>query len=585
MFKKFNIWKKFIFARLILTFLIAMIPIYFIGISIYNWGITTVKAEISNLKASQIAFYLDNLEKEIQRIKTQQSDCLLGDDLNRLANSQEFMDDYERGYYMLKLQQRLNAIKNSSVYIENAVAIIPSIHKNIQGAGSIGDFQEEDLKMLKVNDNSTLSQIIYINNELYLNAIFPPYYASETLKPLYAILIKFSSNEIRKALSQFNFNEGSGTLLLNPDKKFVFALSLNTDSISHIENYVENHLKILNEGKSSIWVGNEKYLVIYKHSQFLGLTLCNFIPEEQLFNSLKKYQIWFWIFSISAAIFIAIFSFSIYQFIQRPLKKLIKAFKRLESGDLNFSIKHNYEDEFEYLYEHFNGMLQNLNSIIDQSYKQKIMVQHAELKQLQAQINPHFLYNSFFILYTMTRRGEYETLESFALQLGEYFQFITRNAADDVPLSKEINHARTYCDIQAMRFSNRIKVEFDELPDAYSDFKVPRLIIQPVIENAFEHGLEKKEENGLLQIKFDISDQKLCIIIEDNGDEISDPDIDEISSKINSVGDEIEATGVINIHRRIRLKFGGQSGITVSRGSIGGLKVVIEISMKPFEEA
>ena len=585
MLKKLNIWKNFIFARLILTFFIVMIPIYFIGISIYNWGITTVKAEISNSKASQIDIYIDNLEKEIQRIKMQQSDCLLGDDLNRLANGHEFMDDYEKGYYMLKLQQRLNAIKNSSDNIENVVAIIPSIHKSIQGAGSIGDLQEEDYKMLKASDNSTLSQIIYINNELYLNAVFPPNYTSKSLNPLYAILIKFSSNELREALSQFNLNNGSGTILLNPGKKFTLALSRNSDSISYIENYIANQPKILNEGKNTIWVNNKKYLVIYKQSQFLGLTLCNYIPENEMYNSLNKYQIWFWIFSVAAAIILVIFSFFLYQFIQRPLKKLIKAFKRLESGDLNFFIKHNYNDEFEYLYEHFNGMLQKLNSMIDQSFKQKIMVQHAELKQLQAQMNPHFLYNSFFILYTMTRRGEYDTLEKFALQLGEYFQFITRNAADEVPLGKEINHAVTYCDIQVMRFSNRIKVEFDELPDAYSDLKVPRLIIQPIIENAFEHGLEKKEEDGLLQVKFDVSEHNLYIIVEDNGEEISDPDIDEMNRKINSTGNEIEATGIINIHRRIRLKFGGQSGITVSRGSIGGLKATIEIAIKTDMEA
>ncbi len=582
-----NIWKKHIFSRLIVTFFILMIPLYFIGISIYNWGITTVKIEISNSKVSQINVYMDNLEKEIQRIKNQQSDCLLGDDLNRLANSHLFMDDYDKSYYMLKLQQRLNAIKNSSVYIENAFAIIPSIHKNISGTGSISDIREEDSEMISVIDNSTLSQITYINNELYINAAFPTYYANlKSIKPLYAILIKISSNELRKALKQFNSYNGSGTLFLNPEKQFVLDLSQNNNSISYIEKYITNQLETQDMGKNTISVNGEKYIVVYKYSQFLGLTLCNFIPESQMFQSLNKYRMWVWIFSISSVIILVIFSYFLYRFIQRPLKKLIKAFNRLESGDLSFFIKHNYEDEFSYLYDHFNGMLQKLNLMIEQTYKQKIMVQHAELKQLQAQINPHFLYNSFFILYTMTRRGEYDTLEKFALQIGEYFQFITRNVNDEISLIREISHAQTYCDIQTIRFSNRIKVEFGEfLNTAYSYLKVPRLIIQPIIENAFEHGLENKEENGLLQVKFDILEHHLFIIVEDNGEEVSDPDIDEINRRINEAGDEIEATGIINIHRRIRLKFGNQSGLIVSRGSIGGLKVVIKIFIKEYEEA
>jgi len=91
----------------------------------------------------------------------------------------------------------------------------------------------------------------------------------------------------------------------------------------------------------------------------------------------------------------------------------------------------------------------------------------------------------------MARVGDYDTLERFTEQLGEYFRFVTRSAADEVPLSAEVNHARVYTEIQAMRFSNRIKVYFDDMPEEYSKIQVPRLILQPIIENAFVHGLEK----------------------------------------------------------------------------------------------
>lgn len=584
MVNKFNIWKKSIYARVFITFLIVMMPIYFLGISIYNWGISSVKEEISNSKSAQIRFYMDSLEKDIQRIKIQQSDCLLSDDMNTLAINTEFLSDYDKDHLMLILQQRLNTIKSSSMYIENALAIIPSINKSIAGVGSISDLQAGDLKMLKIKDNSTLSQLIYMNNKIYLNDMFPPNNFSDLQKPLYSILIRFSTEELKKSLYQFDFNIGSGTFLLNSQGKIIVSLGQDPKLPMDIHGFIENRLKNSTEGKGSVVIGKERYLVIYKASQYLGLTLCNYIPEAQMYNSLKKYQIWFWIFSLAAIVFMSIFSFSIYQFIQRPLKKLIKAFKRLEGGDLNFSIKHNYEDEFQYLYEHFNIMLQNLNTTIDQSFKQKIMIQHAELKQLQSQINPHFLYNSFFILYTMTRRGEYEELEKFALQLGEYFEFITRNGSDEVTLEKEVTHARTYCDIQEKRFSNRLKVEFGELPKEYLDLKVPRLILQPIIENAFEHGLEKKQENGLLKLQFIVLAEKLYINIEDNGEEINDTDIAEINKQLNSIDGDLEITGIINIHRRIRLKFGAESGIVVSRGSIGGLKVALEISMKCMEE-
>jgi two-component system, sensor histidine kinase YesM len=568
-----------LFARLIVIFLLMMIPVYFIGISIYNLGMSTVEAEILNSRLSQISSFMRTFESDIQRVKLLQSDVLNSDDINRLSNSYQYMNDYEKGSFMLKVQQRLNALKNTNIYIENAVAIIPSIRRTIPGSGSIRDLQEEDMIMLKLYDSSFPSQLIQMEGELYLNAGFPSNTFSKTKNPLYTIYIRFSTNELKKALKQFNYTQGSGSILMSSSLGFMTALSDETASIEQVESYVRNQLTRSQEGKNSVLIGKKKYLIIYTTSEYLGLTLCNFIPENQMFSSLKKFRILFWIFSLAAAVIIGLFTLSLYRFIQQPMKKMMKAFTQMEGGDLSFSIKHRYNDEFDVLYTHFNDMLAKLNTVIDQTYRQKIMIQNAELKQLQAQINPHFLYNSFFILHSMTRRGEYETLERFELQLGEYFKFITRSAADEVPLSREADHARTYCEIQQTRFSNRIRVIFGD-PGEYADFIVPRLIIQPIVENAFEHGLENREENGLLQVIFNGNGHCLHIVIEDNGETLSDEEINELQSKIDSDTEGIETTGIVNIHRRIRLKFGRGSGIRVSRGDSGGLRVLIEITLE-----
>jgi len=304
------------------------------------------------------------------------------------------------------------------------------------------------------------------------------------------------------------------------------------------------------------------------------------IPQKMIFNSMQKYRFWFFLFSVASLIIIGVFSFSMNRFIQRPINKLINAFQRLENGDMSFEIQHAYDDEIENLYQHFNGMIKKLDLMIKHEYLQEIMVKRAELKQLQSQINPHFLYNSFFILYTMTRRGEYEMLEKFELQLGEYFQFLTRNASDEVPLSREVEHARTYCEIQSLRFSNRIQISFDTLPPEYAAIAVPRLILQPIVENAFEHGLESKEAGGLLRISFENGHDFLDIVIEDNGDGLSEMDVAGMQNSLVSEGNAIETTGTVNIHKRIQLKFQSGSGLMVSRGGLGGLKVVIHLVLQ-----
>ncbi|MCX7657034.1 MAG: histidine kinase, partial [Treponemataceae bacterium] len=161
----------------------------------------------------------------------------------------------------------------------------------------------------------------------------------------------------------------------------------------------------------------------------------------------------------------------------------------MEEGDLKTRIEYERKDEFGYLFHSFNRMVDKLDELVNQVYVAKILAQKAELKQLQAQINPHFLYNSFFTLQRTIIGEDIDKAALYAEKLGSYFKYITRNRQEEVALEKEVEHARIFTDIQSMRFSRRIKIEFGCLPEECRDWIVPRLILQPLLENAFEHGL------------------------------------------------------------------------------------------------
>ncbi|MFE5321554.1 sensor histidine kinase [Paenibacillus sp. NPDC056579] len=571
-----NLWKKSIFTRLIIIFLVMIIPNYFIGIMVYNWGANTIREGILNAKSAQISDFQKNLDKEIQGIKLQQSDTLFSSDLNVLANGAEYLGDYEKGSYISKLQQRMAAIKNSSRYIESVDAVIPSINKKIHHGTGFDEVTEKDLNLMAVHDNSTFSQLTRLEDHLYLNAFFPLKY-SESDPPLYNVIVKLSNEELRNALNLFN-NDGGGSFIYDSGAiPFIVSEGGDPNTLAQIVSMVVHDKALSGQGEHAITVGDHKYLLISQTSSYTGFTLFHYIFENSIFESLNKNRIWFWILSAASLFIIVIFTYFLYRYIRQPMKKLIQAFKRLEMGDMSFTIKHQTADEFGYLYDRFNAMIGELNIMIDQSYKQKILIQRAELKQMQAQINPHFLYNSFFILYTMTKRRDYEYLLEFQMLLGEYFQFLTRNDADEVILEQEVRHARTYCDIQRKRFGDRIRTRFRELPSAFSQLKVPRLILQPILENAFEHGLERKEKNGKLEVEFQMGDTDLRIIVDDNGEYLTDEKLEYIRSKLESEVQTEEITGIVNIHRRIRLYFGQQSGIRVHRSELGGLRVTIEL--------
>ena len=160
--------------------------------------------------------------------------------------------------------------------------------------------------------------------------------------------------------------------------------------------------------------------------------------------------------------------------------------------------------------------------------------------------------------------------------MGNYFRFLTRNGSDDTTLEQETEHARSYAAIQGVRFAGRLTIEFGELLPEWKEVKVPRLILQPLLENAFEHGLENRVSDGLLQISFLPRERGLEISVEDNGEDLKDEDIQRMQEKLQERESE-EITGLSNIHKRLKYYFHGKAGLAIERSRLGGAAVKIKI--------
>ena len=219
-------------------------------------------------------------------------------------------------------------------------------------------------------------------------------------------------------------------------------------------------VRYINRECKIISIDGTKFLVAYKTSGYFDSILYKYVPEKAVFEPLKNFRTWFAVFTALSLAVILIYSIYLYKFIQKPLNLLVSSFREVKKGNFDIHIEHDVDDEFRFIYRNFNSMVRDLKSLIEQTFTQKLLVQKANMKQLQSQINPHFLYNSFFILNTMARTGDYENLEIFTEQLGRYFQFITRSAADEVTLQKSRPRQVIYRD-SGYAFSNRIKVSFD----------------------------------------------------------------------------------------------------------------------------
>ncbi|MFD3260034.1 sensor histidine kinase [Paenibacillus lentus] len=564
-------WKKNVLKRLILSFICILLPLYILSMIIYNWGVRTLKDEISKSMISQVSQYYSGLEEEFKRIQTLQYDVLSDDNLNALGAIPESMNDIEKMQSILRLQQRLNAIRNSSAYIVDVYAYIPAIQKNVS-ALTISTFDSQEFNEFKNIPLSLDAKLINVNGKTYLSASYP-FVTPESKKwPIFIVAIEISKEKLKENLKMMVNSPGEGLIF----KSSQFEITTSHDAHFDLETAAQMLSNVDNSTAQTVAIEDKQYLAVYSYSHFFGAVLSKYVPVHAVFQPLEKYRSWFVLLAAVSFVIIVIYSLYVYKYIHKPLYKLVKAFRKVEHGDFDEQIDHDFNDEFQYIYTRFNAMLDNLKSLIDQVYKQQLLTHKAELKQLQSQINPHFLYNSFFILNTMTRLGDYDNLERFTNQLGEYFQFVTRGDSDEVLLGKEVNHAKVYSEIQAMRFAKRNRVEFGDLPDHAGHIMVPRLILQPIIENAFKYGLEKKSANGILRVQIVRDQNELQLIVEDNGEELDDEQL-RILNECLFRPDEAETTGLLNIHQRVRLKFGKDSGLYMERSELGGLKATIRI--------
>lgn len=564
-----------IYTKLLLTLLLVIVPLYGTNLLINRLGAEQNREEIAKSLQIRVHAYLERLELETFRIQALQREFLNDAELLKLSSSAASMNEYEKVHAILQLQQRLQNLKVSSQFVLNTSIYLPQLSRTVETTKYQTTVQEEELRALQ-SQNSVHSLSVF-KGGLYAALSAQP--AAGGALPPFLIATKLDLDHIHQTLEQMAEPEGGLAALVATSPNVPVAGKVESDTLTLIQQALQHdHGEDVRAKVDLVKLNNGSYLTAFEHSQFLGLTLYMIVPEERILGTLKRYEHFFWIISALSIVIVAFLSYWVYRLIHQPLLRLVQAFRKLEEGDLTVSVTHRQKDEFGYLYTRFNSMVNRLNVLIQEVYEGQIRSQRSELKRLQSQINPHFLYNSHFILSRLIRGKDYENAFQFSMYLGEYLQFITRDAKDELPLEQEVKHARSYCEIQSICFSGRIRVDFADLPEAARFIPVPRLILQPVIENAYKYGLENRLSDGLLRIRMEESSHECRIIIEDNGDDLEDTDIATMRENLldNKVEDA-ERSGLVNIHRRLQIRYGPHYGLTFSRSELGGLKVVILI--------
>ncbi|CAH1058346.1 sensor histidine kinase [Paenibacillus pseudetheri] len=572
---RFLIKDSSIFQKIMAAFLAALFPLMAITWLINEKGSENIRSEISESILNTTRFYLDSLDKEADRISRYLPNYVMDKDLMEIATTGNYMSYYDRAQKILDIQRRLELMKNSSPFIQEARAYIPLIDRTILSNKFETSMNKQEYASMQQNKRLYEEPFIYWNDRLFISMQYP----INTIKnPIYIVAVELSTTKIRETLSQIGSSRGGQSVLLNLERGWEIESDMDQELLEQMKSFAADKRELQkDEGYETIMYNGKRFLTVYKYSSLWNSYSIMCIPEETILGSLEIYRTLFWWACALAVGIVVFFSYFLLRFIYRPLMKLVHSFRRVQQNRLEPIVIDRGADEFGYLYQAFNSTIRSLKTLIEENYEQQIRNQRSELKRLQSQINPHFLYNCFFVLCRLIKsENQKEKAYQFCLYIGQYFQFITRNDEDDIPLGLEVNHSRTYVDMQTICYGDRIQVKFEgDVPNLF----VPRLILQPIIENAYKHALGNMIQQGELWVHCERVGDVFSIYVEDNGRSIPDAEIEQLQKRLRQSTTRMEeTTGIINVHRRIQLRYGEEYGITVSRSALGGLQVRINLS-------
>ncbi|WP_339319580.1 sensor histidine kinase [Paenibacillus sp. FSL R10-2734] len=330
-----------------------------------------------------------------------------------------------------------------------------------------------------------------------------------------------------------------------------------------------------NSGVQSYYVDDHKYLLNATHVQKLGLTMMEISKVGPILDLRAKQASTIIVGLISLGV-LSLFYFAVATSITSRILKLSRHMKRVDDPRLALYPGAPGTDEVGFLIMSYNKMIYRMDMLGQTVHRVELMKKEAEIKMLQAQIKPHFLYNTLETMRMMALMKNDQELAEVAFTLGNLLRYSLTKDKDESTLFDEMENVRNYIAIHKVRMGERLHFELEIHGNAL-DLTCPRFILQPIVENSILHGLGKIRGKGVINLTINEMPDFVIIRISDNGAGISQEKLSQIRSILDGVNSQEEISssggiGLLNVNERIKAFYGGSSGITIE--SEGGKKTI-----------
>ena len=323
-----------------------------------------------------------------------------------------------------------------------------------------------------------------------------------------------------------------------------------------------------------------KYMVNTQESEKTGYRFINVVEQEVIRREAGSIRRSLYGILLACVALALIISFVSARLFSRRINQLVQKMRLLDVGEFNVTTDVKSNDEIGYLEQSFNSMITRLDKHIQTAYVYQLESKTAELKALQAQINPHFLFNTLeSIRFNALEHQDADTAKMIHL-LGNLFRWNIQSGDLFAELRQEINYAETFIELQKLRYADAFDFTTD-VPQKLLGLGVPKFILQPLVENAIKHGQRGVESGGIISITAREEPEGILeITVEDNGHGMDEETVRRITERLEqpeTEGDDHYSIGLSNVHQRIRILFGEPYGLTIR--SEPGIRTAVRILM------
>lgn len=563
-----------ILTQLICLLSVSVIALVAVTLTSNRQNTALVQMELSFNARTNVEYLSEQLGDSVARVNSQMELLLTNEDVRGVYTLHSSRSTSEQYMALDRVISLMKFVLLANDDLRDITLYYPELHRYLR-ASSPHTGEISDTALSDVLFSADYSGLNCVDGKWYLYYAYPFVVYSTRSEPLYYARVEINEEAISGLLSSFRQYHALNMLLhvesgclITPDAEALSAGE--TDALFALAASMTEE-QVMEE----LLIGGEPHTAILCREPRSGCVTAQLVANASLYGVSRQMYHSLILFTLAALLMILVYSLFLQRYLHQLLSRIREALGQLGDGDFARRLPSQRSSELDALAAGFNLMAERISALVETNYRQEILLQQAQLKQLQMQISPHFLYNSFYFIENALDMGQMEAARTFLRHLAEYYQFLTRDNSDLLPLAQEYAHVCNYLSLQQMRFGPKLAAETAELPPAWAQAPVPRLILQPLVENTVKHG---RDENGCACVAFSFEEAEpdcLCIRYSSRSARLSDADWHSLCEKLKA--DAFPSSALGNIYQR--LQFNGHE-LQARRLSPDGLEMILLIRRK-----